>query len=303
MSVAGKRIDEVRRFNRFYTQKIGVLDEGLLRSRFSLTEVRVLYELAHGGARTARELGATLGIDAGYLSRIVHRFVRGGLLARAIAERDGRTRPLELTTAGRRAFAPLDARAREQVAALLAPLAATEQTRLCAALRTVELLLGGLHESARQWTLRGPRPGDLGWVVQRHGALYASEYGWDVEFERLVARIVADFDPERDRCWMAELDGERVGCVLVVHESKTVARLRLLLVEPQARGLGIGARLVEECVQRARQAAYRRLDLWTQSNLHAARRIYERAGFRLVREKKHRSFGHDLVAQDWSLAL
>lgn len=303
MSLAERRIDEVRRFHRFYTQKLGVLEEKLLRSRFSLTEVRVLYELAHGQPRTAKQLGLALGIDPGYMSRIVHRLVRAGLVGRSAAGADRRARMLQLTPAGRRALAPLDARARAQVAELLAPLGATEQARLCGALRTVELLLGGLRAEARAYVLRGLRPGDLGWVVQRHGALYASEYGWSVEFEALVARIVADFDVARDRCWMAELEGERVGCVFAVHESKAVARLRLLLVEPQARGLGIGARLVDECVRHARAAGYRRLDLWTQSGLDAARRIYERAGFRLVREKKHHSFGHDLVAQDWSLAL
>jgi DNA-binding MarR family transcriptional regulator/N-acetylglutamate synthase-like GNAT family acetyltransferase len=302
MAVGARRVEEVRRFNRFYTQKIGVLDEGLLRSRFSLTEVRVLYELARGAA-TAKELGERLALDAGYLSRMIHAFGRRGLVARGPAGRDGRTRPLQLTPAGRRAFAPLDERARQQVAAWLAPLGAAEQARLVAAMRTVELLLGGLRAEARSYLLRAPRAGDLGWVVERHGALYAVEYGWNVEFEALVAGIVADFDAQHDRSWIAELDGERVGCVFVVHQSKTVARLRLLLVEPQARGLGIGARLVEECVRHARHAGYRRLDLWTNDVLHSARRIYERAGFRLVRERRHHSYGHDLVAQDWSLTL
>lgn len=303
MRASAARIEQVRRFNRFYTRTIGVLDEGLLQSRFSLTEVRVLYELAQPPQTTATELRRALGLDAGYLSRMLQRFRRHGLV-QAAAGRDARQQRLALTAAGRRAFAPLDQRARAQVAALLAPLDAAAQARLVGALRTVEKLLGAAPPSEPvTWHIRGVRPGDLGWVVERHGAVYAAEHGWDVEFEKLVARIVGDFDGERDRGFIADIDGERVGSVFVVQESKAVARLRLLLVEPQARGLGIGARLVEECVRHARGAGYKRLELWTQSVLVAARRIYEGAGFRLVREKKHHTFGHDLVAQDWSLTL
>ncbi|MDB4968888.1 MAG: MarR family transcriptional regulator [Myxococcales bacterium] len=304
------RVEAVRRFNRFYTQKIGVLEERLQGSRFSLTEVRVLWELAHGEARTATALGQTLAIDAGYLSRILSRFERERLVTRAPAAADRRRSLLGLTAAGRRAFAPLDAGARREVTALLEPLGAAERQRLVEAMRTVEALLGGAapaDAATTELVLRPPRPGDLGWVVQRHGALYAEEYRWNAEFEALVAGIVARFahkhDATRERCWIAERDGQNAGCVFVVAKSKLVAQLRLLLVEPSARGHGLGARLIDECVRFARDAGYRELTLWTNSVLHAARRLYERGGFTLVAEEGHHSFGTTLMGQSWSRRL
>jgi DNA-binding MarR family transcriptional regulator/N-acetylglutamate synthase-like GNAT family acetyltransferase len=304
------RVDEVRRFNRFYTQRIGVLEEGLLRSRFSLTEVRVLWELANGKAFTATALGQTLGLDAGYLSRILAGFERRKLIRRAPSEHDRRQSWLTLTAAGEKAFEPLDAAARRQVAALLEPLKPRQRERLAEAMRAIEQLLGGdapARASEATVTLREPRPGDLGWVVQRHGALYAEEYAWNDQFEALVAEIVAGFahkrDRARERCWIAERDGHNIGCVFVVQKSKLVAQLRCLLVEPTARGLGLGARLVDECLRFARAAGYREMMLWTNSILHAARHVYERAGFAIVEEEAHHSFGHDLVGQNWSCRL
>ncbi|HEX7127706.1 MAG TPA: GNAT family N-acetyltransferase [Thermodesulfobacteriota bacterium] len=302
-----RRIDAVRRFNRFYTQTIGALHEGHLRSPFSLTQARVLYELAHRHEPTAAALAADLGLDAGYLSRILRGFERKGLIVRRPSQTDGRQSLISLTARGREAFAPLDAGAREEVGALLRRLTEAEQGRVVEAMQTIEGLLGPEPASRAPYVLRPHRPGDMGWVVQRHGALYAQEYGWDETFEALVAEIVAKFvrhsDPKRERCWIAEKDGENVGSVFVVQQSKTVAKLRLLLVEPKARGLGLGSRLVDECVRFARQVGYRKLTLWTNDVLHAARRIYERAGFRLVHRERHHSFGHDLVGETWDLAL
>ncbi len=302
-----RRVDAVRRFNRFYTQKIGVLREGLLGSPFSLAESRVLYELAHRHEPTAAALAADLGLDAGYLSRILRGFERRGLIGRRASQSDGRQSLLSLTARGREAFAPLDAGARVEIAAVLTRLPEAEQGRLVDAMQAIEDLLGPEPSSRAPYLLRPHRPGDMGWVVQRHGALYAREYGWDESFEALVAEIVAKFvrhyDPKRERCWIAEKDGENVGSVFVVRQSKTVAKLRLLLVEPKARGLGLGGRLVDECIRFARQVGYRKLTLWTNDVLHAARRIYERAGFRLVRRERHRSFGHDLVGETWDLSL
>jgi DNA-binding MarR family transcriptional regulator/GNAT superfamily N-acetyltransferase len=310
--VPDDRVAAVRRFNRRYTRVIGVLNEGLLASEFSLTEVRVLYELAHSDAPTASELGAALGIDAGYMSRILGGFARRRLLARDPSPEDGRRSHLRLTRQGREVFARLDALASDEIRALLAPLPDPAQRRLLGAMREVERLLGGdaaatPEPRAAPIVIRPPAPGDLGWVVHRHGALYAHEYGWDERFEALVARIVAEFgerhDPRRERCWIAEHEGEIAGSVFLVRKSKTVAKLRLLLVEPSARGLGVGTRLVDECVRFARQAGYRTVTLWTNSVLHAARRIYEAAGFRLVHEEPHESFGHQLVGQTWELEL
>jgi DNA-binding MarR family transcriptional regulator/GNAT superfamily N-acetyltransferase len=305
------RIQAVRRFNRFYTARIGALREGLAKSPFSLTEARVVYELAQRDRTTATELVEELGLDAGYLSRILRGFEQRGLIERTPSESDGRRSLLSLTDEGRAAFAELDAGSRREVEAMLAALPADEQRRLVGSMETVETLLGGrVGEAGRvPYLLRPPQPGDMGWVVHRHGVLYAREYGWDEHFEALVARIVADFvrdfDPKRERCWIAERDGEMVGSVFLVRhpDEEGVAKLRLLLVEPSARGLGIGERLVRECIRFARQAGYRRITLWTNSVLHAARRIYERAGFRLVHEEPHHSFGHDLVAQTWELEL
>lgn len=297
----------VRRFNRFYTQKIGVLEEGLLKSPFSLTQARVLYELAHRDRPTATELCRDLGLDAGYLSRILRDFEKRGLVAREPSEADGRQSLLHLSPRGLEAFAPLDARSRDEIGTMLRGLPPGDQRRLVEAMETVEALLGAGPEARAPYLLRPHRPGDMGWVVQRHGVLYSREYGWDERFEALVASIVARFieryDPKRERCWIAEKDGENVGSVFVVKQTKTVARLRLLLVDPKARGLGIGARLVDECVRFARDAGYRKLTLWTNSVLVAARRIYEKAGFRLVHAEPHRSFGQDLVGETWDLDL
>ena len=297
----------MREFNRFYTSRIGVLDEGYLSSRLSLTEVRVLYELAHRGSATASELGRDLGIDAGYLSRILRGFARRGVLVRTTAKDDARKSILRLTARGKATVAPLEARARDQIGMMLDSVPAAEQERLVASMRAIERGLRPAPRAAPKVTLRSHRPGDMGWVVERHGALYWQEYGWDESFEALVADIVAKFithlDPRRERCWIAEVDGQRVGCVFCVNKSKTIAKLRLLLVEPEARGLGVGSRLVDECIRFARATGYRELTLWTNDVLVAARRIYERAGFELVESERHRSFGKALVGQNWRLRL
>lgn len=302
-----QRVAAVREFNRFYTSRIGVLDESYLSSKFSLTEVRVLYELAHRGSAIASELGRDLRIDAGYLSRILRGFARRGLVTRSAAPDDGRKAVLRLTARGKSTVAPLEAKAREQIQAMLEDIPAGKQQRLVASMRAVEHALGSGPRDAARVTFRSHRPGDMGWVVERHGALYAQEYGWDTTFEALVADIVAKFithlDPRRERCWIAEVDGERAGCVFCVKKTETVAKLRLLLVEPGARGLGIGSKLVDECVRFAREAGYRDLVLWTNDVLVAARRIYERAGFDLVESERHTSFGKKLVGQNWRLRL
>ncbi len=300
-----QRVETARRFNRFYTRQIGVLREGAYKSPFSLTEVRVLYELAHRDQPTATALGRELGLDAGYLSRILRGFERRGLVSKTRSQADGRQSHLSLTAQGRKVFAPLNARSHDEVAAMLRGMPAAHQARVVGAMRTIERLLGGRSEPSGPYRLRPPQPGDLGWVVHRHGAVYAEEYGYDERFEALVAEIVAHFvqhyDPKRERCWIAELDGEVVGSVFLVERSKTVAQLRLLLVEPQARGSGLGTRLVSECVGFARQRGYRKIMLWTQSELAAARRLYEAAGFRIVRREKNHSFGKDLVSETWEL--
>lgn len=302
-----EHIEAVRRFNRFYTQRIGVLRPGLLDSAFSLTEARVLYELANRASPSAGELRQELDLDAGYLSRILGAFERRGLVARARSSTDGRRSHFSLTVKGRRAFASLDRGAREHAATLLADRSAEEHQRLVGAMHTIESVLGERPELDRSYLVRPHRPGDIGWVVQRHGALYAQEYGWDETFEGFVAEIAGHFlqkhDPARARCWIAERNGENVGCVFLVAQSATIAKLRMLLVEPAARGLGIGSRLVEEVIRFAEQARYRKITLWTNSVLHAARHIYEQAGFQLVAEEPHHSFGHDLVGQTWTLAL
>jgi DNA-binding MarR family transcriptional regulator/GNAT superfamily N-acetyltransferase len=300
-------VDEVRRFNRFFTRRIGVLREGLLHSPYSLTEARVLFEVARGEDLTASELVRDLGLDPGYMSRILARFERGRLLERVPSEADGRRRLLRLTAAGEKAFSVLDRRSREEVAGMLEGLSEGDQERLLGATRTIEEVLGEDSPTPPPFLLRRHAPGDMGWVVGRHGELYAGEYGWDERFEGLVARIVADFvegyDPDRERCWIAEASGRRVGCVFLVRESDEVAKLRLLLVEPDARGMGLGARLVEECVRFARERGYGKLVLWTNSVLTSARRIYEERGFKLVEEQDHHSFGADLVGQNWELEL
>ncbi len=302
-----QRVAAVRRFNRFYTRQIGVLQEHLLKSPFSLTEARVIYELAQREQATATELGVELGLDAGYLSRILRGFEKRGLIDKQPSPADGRRTLLRLSDAGREAFARLNGNARQDVETMLRDLPADAQLRLVQALGTIEGLLGARPERNAPYILRPHRPGDMGWVVQRHGALYAQEYGWDEQFEALVAEIVARFvrryDPKRERCWIAERDGENVGSVFLVRRSATVAQLRLLLVEPQARGLGIGKRLVDECTRFARQVGYRKIMLWTNSVLDAARHLYQQAAYRLVDEERHHSFGHDLVGQTWELKL
>ncbi len=318
-SDAERRISDIRRFNRFYTQKIGVLQEGLLDSAYSLAEVRVLYELAHWRddvdhegtmlSLSASRLAARLGLDEGYLSRLLRGFEKQRLIVRKPSPDDGREHILSLTPRGRKAFAPLELRSRQQVAAMLAPLSGLERSRLAAAMTTIEQVLGlrPARLKTTAYTLRSLRPGDIGWVTHRHGVLYAKEYGYDEHFEALVAEIAAHFvqafDVERERCWIAERGGEILGCVFLVSKSLTVAKLRLLLVEPDARGLGLGARLVDECIAFARQAGYRKIVLWTQSELLAARRIYEQRGFRRIGEEPHHSFGRDLVAETWELRL
>jgi DNA-binding MarR family transcriptional regulator/GNAT superfamily N-acetyltransferase len=300
-------IDAVRSFTRFYTSRLGVLREGLLDSGFSLTEARVLYELANRKHPTAKDLARDLELDTGYLSRILKRFEEHGLLERARSESDARRAYLALTAAGRAAFAPLNERSREQVADLLSRLSEADRRRLVEAMGTVQRLLAPEPTDRAPYILRPHRPGDMGWIVHRHGALYGQEYGWDETFEALVAEIAAtfikDFDAKRERCWIAEKDGEIVGSVLLVKQSDEVAKLRLLYVEPKARGLGIGKRFVEECIRFARAAGYRRLTLWTNDVLHAARAIYSAAGFRLVKAEPHRSFGQDLVGENWEMEL
>jgi DNA-binding MarR family transcriptional regulator/N-acetylglutamate synthase-like GNAT family acetyltransferase len=296
----------VRQFNRFYTRRIGVLEERLLDTPFSLTESRLLYELANRAAPTASELAKDLGLDPGYLSRILRAFESRGLVVRTPSEIDGRQSHLELTPQGRSAFFPLDRRSREAVAAMLEKLGEAQQRRLIAAMAAIEATLGAPRDKP-PYLLRPHQPGDMGWVVSRHGALYAREHGWNLALEALGAEIVAafikNFDAARERCWIAEIDGEPVGSVFVMKHSDQVAKLRLLLVEPHARGLGIGARLVEECVRFSRQAGYGTLTLWTNHVLHAARHIYEQCGFRLMHEEKHRMFGPELIGQTWELTL
>jgi DNA-binding MarR family transcriptional regulator/GNAT superfamily N-acetyltransferase len=303
------RPDAVRRFNRFYTRQLGLLQGGLLQTPFTLTDARVLYEVAQRAAITASELGAELGLDAGYMSRVVGGLKKRGLLRRARSAEDGRSYLLSLTKRGQAAFGQLDDAARNQMETMLGGLASVDQDRLVRAMQTIEVLLGAQPERRVPYVLRPPRSGDMGWVVQRHGELYEAEYGWDEHFEALVAEIVArfiqNFDGKRERCWMAEREGENVGCVfLVKHGAREgVAQLRLLLVEPGARGLGIGKRLVQECTRFARQARYHTITLWTNSVLLAARGIYEQEGYRLVEEEPHHSFGHDLIGQNWEKQL
>jgi DNA-binding MarR family transcriptional regulator/predicted GNAT family acetyltransferase len=300
-------IARVRRFTRFYTARLGVLQEGLLDSSFSLTEARLLYELAHRNRPTAAEIARDLSLDQAYLSRLLKRFEQRGLVLRERSAADARQAHLSLTEAGRAAFAPLDERSRDQVATLLSRLGAPDRQSLVKALGTVEVLLGPAPTQGAPFSLRFHRAGDLGWIVHRHGALYAEEYGWDSTFEALVAEIAAGFiktyDPARERCWIAERNGAIAGSVMLVRQSDEVAKLRLLYVEPWARGLGIGKRLVDECIAFAREAGYRRITLWTNDVLHAARRLYVAAEFTPVAREPHRSFGHDLVGETWQLDL
>lgn len=305
--VAPEQVRALRAFNRFYTQCTGLLDP-YLGSAFSLTEVRVLYELAHHAPCTASELGRRLLLDAGYLSRIVRRFTDAGWITRTPSPTDARQHVLGLTPEGRTAFEPMQQRSRDEAARLLAPLASERRDALVASLARVQTLLDpNASQPSRTAVLRDVRAGDMGWVVQQHGEIYAREYGWNSEFEALVAEIVAGMlrrhDPQWERGWIAELDGERVGSVFVVRKSETEAQLRLLILSPAARGLGLGARLTDECLAFARAKGYRKMVLWTNSCLTAARAIYAQRGFELVHSEAHHSYGHDLVGETWELAL
>jgi DNA-binding MarR family transcriptional regulator/GNAT superfamily N-acetyltransferase len=299
------RVDAMRRFNRFYTRRIGALQPHYLSSPYSLPQARVLYELGQRGECIASELGADLDLDLGYLSRLVQGLKRSGLVQGEAAKEDARRVRLTLTPKGRKAYQQLDARSRDEVGAMLASLGASEQTRLMGALQTVEGVLD--KKGDNRLTLRAHRPGDMGWVIGAHGRLYAEEFGWDERFEALVAGIAANFinhlDKNHERCWIAEINGEPVGCVFVVRKSKSVAKLRLLIVEPRARGIGLGRRLVEECIAFARAKGYRKLVLWTQSNLVAARTIYRKCGFVKSKEEKHAEFGIKLTGEYWELRL
>jgi DNA-binding MarR family transcriptional regulator/GNAT superfamily N-acetyltransferase len=299
------QIDAVRRFNRFYTRRIGALRGGFLGSPFPLPEARLLYELGHRGQCTATQIGSELDLDAGYLSRLLQSLKRRGLVQARRSAADARASVLSLSAKGRRAFSLLDSRSREEVSGMLAALPASDQGRLVGAMQTVESLLS--NSGKGEIVLRAHRPGDMGWVVHRHGALYEEEYGWGVRFEGLVAeiaaRFVAHFDPQHERCWIAELDGEPAGSVFVVKVNKTTAQLRLLLVEPRARGRGLGKRLVQECIAFAREKGYRKLVLWTQSGLLAARGIYKGCGFELKKTETHASFGVKLAGEYWELVL
>jgi DNA-binding MarR family transcriptional regulator/GNAT superfamily N-acetyltransferase len=304
-AVPAAQVTAVREFNRFYTNVIGLLREGLLDTPYSLTEARVIFELARQDETDATRLRRSLDIDAGYLSRILARFSSDGLVARTRSRQDARRQVITLTGTGREVFAQLDELSSQQIRGLLASLPAGQRQQLTGAMSAIRQILHGPARPAAV-VLRPPAAGDLGWVVQQNGALYAAEYGWDASYEALVARIVADYAARtgpREAAWIAEVDGEPAGCVFCMRDDDQTARLRLLLVAPRARGLGIGGRLVAECVSFARKAGYREMVLWTNDVLTAARRIYERTGFKLVSSAPHHSFGHDLVGQDWRLVL
>jgi DNA-binding MarR family transcriptional regulator/GNAT superfamily N-acetyltransferase len=300
------RIGAVRRFNRFYTRQIGLLRDGMVDTRFSLTEARVLYELGQAPETTATAIAAALGLDHGYLSRILGGFAEAGLITRKPSPEDGRQTLLALSAKGRATFRKLDRGSHHLVGALLETMAEPRQQQMIEAMQTIERCLAP-DAAPPTIVLRPHRAGDMGWVLSSHAACYGNEYGWSGTFEVLAAEIVTqflrEFNPARERCWIAEMDGVRVGSVFMVKGGDEVAKLRLLLVEPQARGLGLGRRLVDECVRFAREARYRRITLWTQSILTDARRIYERAGFRMVRQEAHCSFGHDLIGETWELEL
>lgn len=301
-------IASVRRFNRFYTKHIGVLNEGLLESPFTLTEARIIYELANREKTTATEMAGELAMDAGYLSRTLRTLETKKLITRKPSPNDARQSLLSLTAKGRTEFESLDNLSRNQIEEILNDLSPADRKRLLSAMKLIETMLAKTsEEQAYSYILRQPEPGDMGWVVQSNGTLYAQEYGWDENYEALVAEIVADFvknfDPKKERCWIAEKDGENVGSVFLVRESDDVAKLRLLIVDPRARGLGIGKRLVDECTRFARRVGYKKITLWTNNVLLAARSIYQKAGYELVKSESHHSFGHDLVGETWELKL
>jgi len=293
-----QRAEAVRSFNRYYTRQIGVLHEHLLESEFSLTEVRILYELAHRQGLTSSDLCQELGLNAGYVSRVISGFEKKGLVGKSRSPNDARAIQLNLTEQGRKVFEPLNQASRKEVSAMLARLPELRQAQLLDAMAQIRALLDPTEKS---YVLRDPYPGDLGYVIHRQALLYAQEFGWNNEYEALVAEIVSkfvrEFKPARERCWIAEKDGKVVGSVFIVEQDAATAKLRLLYVDPAARGLGIGSRLVDECLRFARQAGYARMVLWTNSVLTDARRIYDRAGFALVEEETHHSFGKDLVGQ------
>jgi DNA-binding MarR family transcriptional regulator/N-acetylglutamate synthase-like GNAT family acetyltransferase len=304
-----QRVEAIRRFNRFYTRLIGLLEEGVLRSPFTLAEARVLYEIAHQDEATATDVAQALGLDAGYLSRILSGLQQRGMVEKTVSESDRRRQLLSLTADGRTVFTELNAASHDEIATLLTELSEPDQAQLVEAMAHIERLLGARPEQRVPYILRPHRSGDMGWVVQRHGVLYNREYGWGERFEGLVAEVVADFllnfEPQRERCWIAEREGANVGSVFVVKhpERVGVAKLRLLLVEPSARGLGIGRRLVQECTRFARESGYHTLTLWTNSVLESARRIYQQEGYRKVAEHPHEEFGLGLIGETWELTL
>jgi DNA-binding MarR family transcriptional regulator/N-acetylglutamate synthase-like GNAT family acetyltransferase len=306
-AAADRHISAIREFNRFYTQKIGVLRDGVYDSGYTLTEVRVLYEIAHRSGALASDLAHDLALDAGYLSRILAKFVRRGWLKRERSGDDARKSHLHLTAKGRVAFKALDARSRQEMGGLLASLSPEKQARLQGHLQGVQSLLGAQPVPSGDLTLRPHRAGDMGWIVQMHGECYTREYGWNTDFEALVAEICAkflrDLDPACERCWIAERNGIAVGCIMLVRHSRTVAKLRLLLVDASQRGMGVGNRLIQEFLAFARAAGYRKVTLWTQSILFAARKLYEGHGFRKVASEPHESFGAKLVGETWELDL
>jgi DNA-binding MarR family transcriptional regulator/GNAT superfamily N-acetyltransferase len=304
-----RRVAAVRSFNRFYTRQIGVLRKNFLDSPYSLGEARVIYEIGRRRLPTASDVGRALDLDAGYLSRVLRGFEKAGLIARTASAEDARRSYLALTLRGKKVMASLDARSQRDVSGMLAKLDTADQSRLMAAMNTIETLLGGdsIEDQRSDYILRDPRPGDFGWIVQRHAELYAQEYQWKEPFEGVCAQIVADFvskyDPKHERCWIAEMNGENVGCVSVARDSAEVARIRLLLVDPKARGRGLGARLTDECITFARSAGYKKMTLWTHSVLTAARHIYKKAGFRLMRSENHHDWGPPVVSEHWDLEL
>jgi DNA-binding MarR family transcriptional regulator/GNAT superfamily N-acetyltransferase len=307
MTDAGQRIAAVRRFNRFYTRQIGVLRKGYLDSPFSLGEGRVLYEIAHGDRLTASDIVRALDLDAGYLSRLLRSFEKRGLIERKTSAKDARQSHLALTVRGRRIFTPLEKRSQHQAGAMLGKLKQNEQSQLVTAMNSIQSLLNGHAPPIAKPILRGPKPGDYGWIASRHAELYRQEYGWTEPFEGLCAQIVADFvnkfDPKYERAWIAELNGENVGSIMLAKDTEEVARIRLLLVDPKARGLGLGARLTDESIRFARATGYKKVTLWTHSILTAARHVYKKAGFELLRSEPHESWGKPVVGEHWDLTL
>lgn len=305
--IKGDEIEYVRSFNRFYTKQIGVLHEGLLNSPYSLVQARIIYELASREGPTASELAKELGLDQSYLSRTIKGFLRKGIVERTPCDRDGRQFRLYLTRAGREDFNILNTTSRKEVGEMLSSVAKADRARLIAAMSDIREILDADNAPARSYLIRPHRPGDIGWVISRHGEIYANEYGWDISFEAMVAEIAAEFvknfDPQWENCWIAELDGQQVGSVFIVRKSDTVAKLRMLIVDPKGRGLGIGKRLVEETIRFCRQKGYSKITLWTNDILTAARHIYETLGFELVASEPHHSFGVDLIGETWELDL